>query len=297
MGTISSGIGLISGMNIDDLVTKLMAIESQPLTQLQSEISTTQKEQSDYSSLSSNLATVLAAIKTLSQVSSFGARTATSSNTGVVTATAGANTPLGNYSFQVRSLATTHQVVSGGFTDLDQTPLTPGTLTFKSSGARVDTSTPLAELNGMQGVSGGVIRITDRAGGTANVDLTAAVSIDDVLQAINGQSTANVKASIDGDRLVLTDETGATTGSLSVQDLSGGSAAAGLGIAGTSTTGELDGRDVVQLSNNTNISMLNDGIGLRTNGYGNDIQFTTSDGQQISWIFPAISRNRPSWLR
>jgi flagellar hook-associated protein 2 len=88
-------------------------------------------------------------------------------------------------------------------------------------------------LNGTQGVRRGVVRITDREGGTAKIDLTTAVTLDDVLDAINSQSTANVKASVQGDHLVITDLTGAATGTLTVKDLSGGYAAADLGIAGS----------------------------------------------------------------
>jgi flagellar hook-associated protein 2 len=283
MGTISSGVGLISGMDIDSLVTQLMAIEARPLNQLKTQISAVQQQQSAYSALCASVLAIQNAINALTQPTIFGARTATSSNTAVLSAIAGTSTPVGTYSFQVRSLATTHQLVSAGFADRDSTPLAGGTLTFKPIAGRVDTSTLLGALNGAQGVRGGIIRITDRAGGTADIDLTGAVSVDDVLQAINSQSTANVSARVEGDHLVITDQSGATTGALQIQDLAGGSAAADLGIAGSSATGEVNGRDVLSLGGDTRLAMLNDGLGVRASGAGNDdVRFTLSDGREIS---------------
>lgn len=269
MGTISSSVGLISGMNIQEVVKQLMAIESRPLNLIKARIQEVQKQQVAYTELSARLTAALGAIRRLAQPSAFSVRKAGSSDENVLTAVASEATPAGTYMFQVRSLASTHQLVSGGFVDRDRTPLTGGTLTFKPSQARVDTSTSLAVLNGTQGVRRGIIRITDAAGGTADIDLTSALTVDDVLSAINGQSTANVRVRIDGERLVLTDQTGAA-GTLQVQDLGGGSTAADLGIAGSSTVGELAGHDLVQLVEGTRLSLLNDGIGVRTAGLSDD---------------------------
>jgi hypothetical protein len=55
----------------------------------------------------------------------------------------------------------------------------------------------LADLNGVQGVRRGVIRITDRNGGVADVDLRTATTVNEVLDAINSQSTARVRAGIE----------------------------------------------------------------------------------------------------
>ncbi|HOB73607.1 MAG TPA: flagellar filament capping protein FliD [Phycisphaerae bacterium] len=281
MGTISSSIGLISGMDIQGVVEQLMAIEARPLNLVKSQIEAVKKQQVAYTELSARLMAALGAVRRLAQPGAFSVRTASSSDESVLTATANEFTPPGVYTFQVRSLASAHQLVSTGFVDRDRTPLSAGTLTFKTGKARVDTSTPLAVLNGVQGVRRGVIRITDAAGGSADVDLTAAVTIDDVIKAINTQTTANVRARIDGERLVLTDVSGAA-GVMAVQDLGGGNTAADLGIAGTSGTGELVGRDLVQLVAGTRLSLLNDGLGIRTAGLGDDMRFTLSDGRQFT---------------
>ncbi len=46
----------------------------------------------------------------------------------------------------------------------------------------------LNALNGGAGVRPGTIRITDRSGATAEIDLSTAVTVDDVLNAINGST-------------------------------------------------------------------------------------------------------------
>ena len=82
------------------------------------------------------------------------------------------------HTFQVKSVVTTHQLVTGGFTDRDRTPVGAGTLSFEIGRGRVDAATPLSSLNGFQGIRRGVVRITDQAGGTSDVDLRAAVTVD-----------------------------------------------------------------------------------------------------------------------
>lgn len=282
MGTISSSVGLVSGMDIQSLVKQLMSIESRPLTQLQQRIEATKKQQLAYTELTARLIAAEGAVKRLAQASAFNVRKATSSNPDVLTATADEKTPLSTFAFQVRSMVSTHQLVTGGLADRDRTPVGAGSLTFEVGNARVDKSTALAALDGGQGVRRGMIRIVDRMGGSADVDLTAAVTIDDVIEAINSQTTANVRASIDGDRLVVTDRTGAAAGSLRIQDIGGGFAATDLGLVGASDTGQILGRDLMQLTAGTRLASLNDGLGVRTAGNADDLQFTLKDGRQVT---------------
>ena len=55
-----------------------------------------------------------------------------------------------------------------------------GTFSFRFGG-QVDTALNLDDLNGGAGVARGQIRITDRSGGSAVVDLRYVQTIDDVL--------------------------------------------------------------------------------------------------------------------
>lgn len=122
--------------------------------------------------------------------------------------------------------------------------------------------TPLAELFGGRGVTGGQIRITDSNGISVDLDLSAALHVGQVVAAINNAGTAIVAAiSSDGKSLELVDTGGGPT--LSVTDLYDGTLAQGLGLATSSATGTIRGFDLdPQLTENTPVALLFGGAGL-----------------------------------
>ncbi|MFA9480488.1 flagellin hook IN motif-containing protein, partial [Phycisphaerales bacterium AB-hyl4] len=151
------------------------------------------------------------------------------------------------------------------------------TLSFQRGEARLDANTKLAHLNAGDGVPRGTIRITDRSGASSTVDLTQAMTVNDVLDAINSSMNVNVTASVDGDRLKLTDNTG-MAGEMSVADVSGGGVAAALGLVGATADPELIGEQVNRLGDATLLSNLNDGNGIRTRTGSSDIRITDANG-------------------
>ena len=120
----------------------------------------------------------------------------------VLTATASGAQP-GSYAFLVKQLVSNSQQLSRGFADRDTTPVGMTSVSFELGKGKVSTQTQLADLNGGEGVRRGKINITDTAGQTAEIDLSTATSIDEVLDAINNEATISVTASIDEDRLVV----------------------------------------------------------------------------------------------
>ena len=280
MGTISTSVGLISGLNIEELVSALMQIESAPLTRLQERVATLQSERSAFMELSARLLQLKTAASRLDESDFFHATKAASSNSNVLTASADAGAMPGTYTFQVHSLVTTHQLVSTGYADLDRTPVGRGALTFEIGGGSLAASTRLEMLNGQTGVRTGVVRITDRAGHSADVDLTTALTVDDVLEAINSQTSIGVAAAVEGDHFTLTD-TSEGEGNLTVQDLYGSHAAADLGIADSVAASALTGRDVYYLDDGTLLSALNDGNGVWRDGTLDDFRITLRDGSTI----------------
>src|SRR6185369_6794675 len=138
----------------------------------------------------------------------------------VLTATSAATAPPGTYSFAVSRLVSTQQTITRGFTDTAATALGAGTLTFEFGPAGLSADTDLRQLNGGDGVTRGKVRITDRSGASAVIDLSRALSVDDVLDAINSASGINVLASVEGDHLKLTDNT-AGAGTLAVAEVAG----------------------------------------------------------------------------
>lgn len=280
MGTITSGIGLISGLPISDLVDQLIAIESRPLTLLENRRDVFQSERLALLEISAKIVSLEVSSKKFADADFFKSRTATSSNDSLLRATAESGASLGSFQFQPVSLVQTHQLLSNGFSARDAAIFNNGTLRL-SGGGWVDSPTSLDLLNGANGVQRGVIRITDRSGASADIDLTTALDVRDVLEAINQNSTIRVTATVSGDRLVLTDETGQTASNLIVADLGIGTTAADLGIAASVAANTLTGSDSVTLSGGYALNLLNDGRGVRTQESVNDLRILLKDGTTI----------------
>jgi flagellar hook-associated protein 3 FlgL len=126
----------------------------------------------------------------------------------------------------------------------------------------LSTITPLADLFDGDGIATGRIRVTDSNGVSADLDLLAATSIGDVIDAVNNAGLS-VVASLDPEReaIVLTDVGGGAT--LTVEDLDGGTFAQGLGLATTSDTGAIEGLDLdPALTESTPAALLLRGAGI-----------------------------------
>ncbi len=288
MSGISSGIGLISGINTAQIIDQLIALESRPVQTLQSRVQAIDTQRTAIAALSAKLLALKDAVSTFDRPSFFDRFNAASSNEQVAAATARASAIPGAQTFRVLALATNHSVLSRGFADADRTPLGVGTLSIELGRGRVDPPTILSGLNNGRGVGRGSITITDRAGNKTNVDLSRAYSVEDILSAINNTTGIGVRASVTGlasngvtgDRLVIEDISGGT-GNLSIVDQTGSTIAAGLGIAQSVAGPRIDGRNLVQLDSTTLLSTLNDGngIGRATQASVNDdIVFETTYG-------------------
>ena len=88
MGRISSGVGLVSGINSKDIIDQLMAIESRPKDLLQSRIDGISQQKLAYTDLSTRLTSLRINSQSLNKPSSFQGAATTSSDEGVITATA-----------------------------------------------------------------------------------------------------------------------------------------------------------------------------------------------------------------
>ncbi|MCK6483419.1 MAG: flagellar filament capping protein FliD [Phycisphaerae bacterium] len=278
MSTISSSVGLISGLPIADLVDGLIAAQRRPITLIDTRLGELTALRTALVDISARVAALKGFSAIFKRSDFFQSAAATSSHENLIRAVASAGASPGTYSFRVRQLASTHQVVSTGFATRDSTYLNPGTLTIESALGRLDRSTPLSLVRGGQGVRGGVIRVTDRSGASADVDLTAARSVEDVLLAINNQSSVEVTARVSGDRIVLEDATGLASGNLIVADVGAGRAASDLGLAGSDATGRIDSADLVSLSGSLRLESLNDGNGVRRTSAGADFRIGLANG-------------------
>jgi len=278
MGAITSSVGLISGINTGAIISQLIAIDQQPVTQLQAQIATNTAQQSAYSGFATQLSQLQTVGQALELPTTFAASTATSSNTNALTATTTAGATNGSFQFQVAQLVTAQQSLSGGYAS-GSSLVGAGNITLTLGGGSLASQTTLAQLNGGTGVPQGQFRVTDRSGNSAVIDASSAITLDDVVQQINSSQNINVHASIQDNHLVLTDETGDTTGNLTVQDIGNSTTAAALGIAGSVAAPTLVGTDINDIGAGTALSALNNGLGVSTASSGAaDFQVTTSDG-------------------
>ena len=285
MSGISSGIGLISGINTASLIDQLIAIERRPVENLRARVSSIEVQRTAFLELSAQLLALQNSAISFGRSSFFRQFSAASTDEGVLTATAGETAAPGSYSFRVRSLVTNHSLVSRGFANVDTTPVGVGTLTFEVGNGRVNPGTRLETLHGGVGIRRGTVTITDRSGASAEIDLTTALTIDDVLRAINSDTTVNVRATVTGmasngaagDRIVVEDLSGGA-GDLIIEDGVGGFTASDLGIAASLAGSRIDGADLVRLSSSTPLSVLNDGNGVGRFRVDSDLEFSTALG-------------------
>ncbi|MGA3066323.1 MAG: flagellar filament capping protein FliD [Tepidisphaeraceae bacterium] len=282
MAQITSSVGLISGIDTGAIINELISLDAEPVTLLQDQIASATAQNTAYQSLESQINTIQSVGQSLALPQTFQAATANSSDQNVLTATTSVGAAVGTYQLQVAQLVNTQQTISQGYSSPNSL-VGAGTITLEEGGGLASSQTPLATLNGGAGVAQGQFRITDRAGNSQVIDTTDDINLDDVVNQINSAQNIDVHASIEDNNLVLTDETGSTASNLIVQDLSGGSAAQDLGIAGSVASNVLTGTDINTISTNTSLAQLNDGNGVGTTSAGqNDFLATLADGTNVS---------------
>ncbi len=294
MGRIQSTTGLTTGIDIQGIVTKLMQIESIPRDALATRQASLKAQQAAVTDLTAVAIGVQLSIRRLSKPELFSTTKIASSNPSLLTATSTATVAPGQYQFVPARLAQASHSISSGVASSDAL-LGEGSLSFRFGG-QIDTAVSLSELNGGAGVPRGQIRITDRSGATGVIDLRYAQTIDDVLTAINESGTVSVEATAQGDRLVITDRSGGTS-NLRVQEVGGGTTAAGLGLAGINVSADsANGQDIVALFEGIQLSRLRDGNGLSLRPAVPELSITYRDGSTQSIDLDPIGSPTPRTL-
>jgi flagellar hook-associated protein 2 len=281
MSSITSGIGIFSGINSADIISKLLSLEAKPRTLAQNRLDQQTSIKASLLGISAKLVSLQGTAAAFRSSDVLNARTVQVSDPLSINVTASASAAIGSTQFRAIRQAQSQRVVSNGFANVDTTPVGAGTITIKQGGfVNVDTS--LDTLNGGSGVSLGSIRVTARSGAQTIVDLSATKTINDVIRAINNTAGVGVVASTSGDRVVLTDSTGQTSTAISVAEVDGGTTAAGLGLtAGTFSGSALTGSDVISVTGSTKLGQINDGNGFH-NASGDDFKVTLKSGATVS---------------
>lgn len=265
--SISSGIGLISGIDTVSLIDQLLAVDAQSKIPIFQRLNTLNASKAAMLDINSRLIGLGSAARAFRLENIFDSVNATVSDESVATVSATTSAIPGQYSFQVGQLVSTSQVMSGGFTSSTDVPLELDQLSFEWGQGRLRNDVDLSQLNGGEGVQRGSIRIQDRSGQSATIDLSRATTMQEVIDAINDASGIQITASVDGDRITLTDGSGGG-GSIVVQEIGTSSTASDLGLLGSSASNILSGNDINQLGSRSLLSSLNDGNGvfIRDNG-------------------------------
>ncbi len=217
MATISSpGIG--SGLDINSIVTQLVAVEKIPLTKLQTEASSLQTRLSTYGKVQSAVSALRDAASALTKSSTWAQTTGTSSDPAAVSVTTSATTPAGQYAVQVNALASMQSNVTG---------------TYPSADSIVGEGT----LNIQLGAWGAGNSFTPKAG-SGSIAITVGpppeslAQLRDKINAGAAGVTASVVTDATGARLVIrSSSTGASNGfKLTVNDTDGNNSD-GLGLS------------------------------------------------------------------
>ncbi|WP_332856533.1 flagellar filament capping protein FliD [Duganella sp. S19_KUP01_CR8] len=113
MGISTPGIG--SGIPVDSIVSKLMAVESAPLADFDKKSASYLAQVSAFGNLSGALGSFSGALAGLTSVSSFQTLVSTPSDPSVMTATAGSTAQPGTYRVNINQLAQAQTLASGGY--------------------------------------------------------------------------------------------------------------------------------------------------------------------------------------
>jgi flagellar hook-associated protein 2 len=121
MATISSpGIG--SGLDVNTIITQLVAIERQPVAALQTKATKIQGQISEYGKIKSAMSTFRDAASKLTNLDTWGQTLGASSNAAAVAVTTSSGAAAGNYAVQVQALAAAQSLASGVFPASSATP-------------------------------------------------------------------------------------------------------------------------------------------------------------------------------
>lgn len=262
MGGITSSVGIFSGINTQQLIQQLLQVESRPKQVIQSRLIQLQSKQAAFLDINSRMGSLRTAAGKFRIENTFDSRRATSSNPDVLSATAGRGAQEGSFRFVVDRLVSTRQMLSRGFADRNSTGVGASKFTFDPPEARLNRDMNLSDLNGGEGIQRGKI-IIEQGSSSAEVDLSRATTVNDVLRAINDATGVDVRASINDGAFELRSDSGQ---SFTIRDTLGGSTASTLGLVGSSSDNggveTLSGDRVYFIGAGTQLSILRDGNGV-----------------------------------
>ena len=263
-GTISSpGVG--SGLNVNSIVSQLVAIEKQPLKQLQSQASTLQTQFSEYGNLKSMASNLESAASTLASPHSWAAQTASSSNSMAVAVSVDATATSTAFGVDVTGLAQSQTTAARS--------LAAGGSLGPGSGTGVLT----IQLGSWGAAGAGPFVAGSSAAVTVNVkEGDTYASIAGAINAANAGVTATVLKSGNMERLSLQSKTSGIDAGFSIASNNGFSALNSLSFASqTNGTESASGMESSQVGLNANLKINGVAINSATNIVSNVVPGVT----------------------
>jgi flagellar hook-associated protein 2 len=200
-----SAPGIGSGLDVNGIVSQLMAAERQPLTTLAKQEETYNQKLSAFGQVRSALASFQTALKDLGSGSKFQALSATSSDATVLSASASGKATPASYQIEVQQLAQQHKLASSGYVTTDDV-IGSGTLNIQFGSYDSGTNTFTANA--------------DKATKSISIDPAnnTLAGIRDAINAANAGVTATIvnDGSTAGNRLVLTSTDSGAANSLKI---------------------------------------------------------------------------------
>ncbi len=166
MAISSPGIG--SNIDVNSLVTQLMALERRPLDALNQQQTFYNNELSAYGTLSSDLSAFQTAVSALKNTSSFNVFSATAADTTQLTASADSTASAGSHSITITQLAQSQKLFSAGFADTTTTAVGTGTLTFSNGTSSFSVAID-ATNNTLSGITNAVNSAASNFGVSASI--------------------------------------------------------------------------------------------------------------------------------
>lgn len=256
MSTISS-LGVGSGLDAESIVTKLVALERQPITQLQTSASKIQTKISAYGKIQSAVSSFRDAAAKLAGIDLWQTTTATSSDSTSANISTSSGAAAGNYSIGISKLAAGQSVVTNTALTSSTSTLGSGTLSIEL-GSWDSTTTPPT--------------FTGKAGAASvSVTIAATDTLDDIRTKINN-SGSGVNATIvndaSGARLVMQSaNTGASNGfRITATDNDGANAdASGLSTLAYNPAASTAGTSLKQSASNAEATINGVSVSSATN--------------------------------
>jgi flagellar hook-associated protein 2 len=161
----ATGIG--SGLDINSIISQLMATERRPLEALETKKQGYDAELSAYGKLSNAISSFQSAMDNLNELSKFKIYSPTSSDENVFTATASSDAAAGSYSINTSAVAHNHKLASTAIADAS-TVVGTGTLAI-SVGSSSFSLTIDSSSNTLGGIRDAINNASDNTGVTATI--------------------------------------------------------------------------------------------------------------------------------